>query len=108
MTKGSDGNATKIFPDRIENVLPQHPAIDLCCVIGVQDEVRINYPKAYVVLNSDFSGSEAMTQEIQAFCRDKLPGYMIPDEIEYCLDLPRTSRGKIDYRALEERAAKEE
>ena len=108
MTKGSDGNATKIFPDRIEKVLPQHPAIDLCCVIGVQDEVRINYPKAYVVLNSDFSGSEAMTQEIQAFCRDKLPGYMIPDEIEYCLDLPRTSRGKIDYRALEERAAKEE
>ncbi len=108
MTKGSDGNITKIFPDRIEKVLPQHPAIDLCCVIGVQDEVRINYPKAYVVLNSDFSGSEAMTQEIQAFCRDKLPGYMIPDEIEYCLDLPRTSRGKIDYRALEERAAKEE
>lgn len=106
MTKGNDGNITKIFPDRIEKVLFQHPAVELCCVIGVKDEIRINYPKAFVVLGDGYSGSESLTKEIQAFCKDKLPGYMIPDEIEYRAELPRTSRGKIDYRALEEQAIK--
>lgn len=101
MTKGDDGNVTKMFPDRIEKVLSQHLAVDLCCVIGVKDEVRIHYPKAFVVLNDGYTAGDELTKEICEFCKDKLPGYMIPDEIEYRAELPRTSRGKIDYRALE-------
>ena len=34
-------------------------------------------------------------------CEQNLPEYMIPDEIEFVDDMPRTPRGKIDYRALE-------
>ncbi|MBR4762381.1 MAG: acyl--CoA ligase, partial [Clostridia bacterium] len=104
MTKGDDGNVTKLFPDRIENVLSEHPAISLCCVVGIKDDVRIHYPKAFVVLYGGYSANNKLTEEIRAFCKDKLPGYMIPDEIEYLPDLPRTSRGKIDYRALEKQA----
>ena len=40
--------------------------------------------------------------EILDICRKNLPEYMIPDEIEFLNELPRTARGKIDYRALEE------
>ena len=29
---------------------------------------------------------------------------MVPESIEYCVEFPRTPRGKIDYRALEEMA----
>lgn len=104
LTKGADGNITKMFPDRIEKELSKHPAVGLCCVVGVDDEVRIHYPKAFVVLNDGYNGSDELTNDICAFCKDKLPGYMIPDEIEYLSDLPRTSRGKIDYRALEKQA----
>ena len=104
MTKGDDGNVTKMFPDRIEKELSKHPAVSLCCVVGVDDEVRIHYPKAFVVLNDGYNGSDELTNDIRAFCKDKLPGYMIPDKIEYLSDLPRTPRGKIDYRALENRA----
>lgn len=104
MTKGDDGNVTKLFPDRIEKELSKHPAVGLCCVVGVDDEVRIHYPKAFVVLNDGYNGSDELTNDIRAFCKDKLPGYMIPDEIEYLSDLPRTPRGKIDYRALEKQA----
>lgn len=103
LTKGADGNITKIFPDRIEKVLAQHPAINLCCAVGIKDDIRIHYPKAYVVLNNGHTASENLTKEIRTFCKNKLPGYMIPDEIEYLSDLPRTSRGKIDYRTLEKR-----
>ncbi|MBQ3889566.1 MAG: acyl--CoA ligase, partial [Clostridia bacterium] len=104
VTKGPDGIATKMFPDRIEKALYGHPAVSLCCVVGVKDEVRVHYPKAYVVLHDGYTGSETLTAELRDFCKDKLPGYMIPDEIEYLPDLPRTPRGKIDYRELETRS----
>lgn len=101
MTKGKDGNITKIFPDRIEKTICQHPAIELCCVIGIPDEERINYPKAFVVTKVGVTGDDTLTEGLLRLCQDKLPGYMVPDEIEYRDDLPRTPRGKIDYRELE-------
>ena len=106
MTKGLDGQVTKMFPDRIEKALYAHQAVELCCVIGVPDEDRINYPKAFVVLKADYAESESLTQEIISVCQENLPGYMVPNEIEYHSSLPRTERGKIDYRALEEMAQK--
>ena len=101
MTKGKDGVVTKLFPDRIEKAVLKHPAVGLCCVIGVADEVRIHYAKAVVVLNSGYEESEEMTREIIEKCKNELPDYMIPDVVEYRKDLPRTVRGKVDYRALE-------
>ena len=53
MTKGKDGVITKLFPDRIEKVVNTHEAVSLSCVISVPDEVRVNYPKAFVELNRD-------------------------------------------------------
>lgn len=104
MTRGNDGQVTKMFPDRIEKALLEHPAVRLCCVVGMEDERRIHYPKAFVVLNSGYDAGDFTTESILAACREKLPGYMVPDVIEYRSDLPRTSRGKVDYRALEEEA----
>ena len=104
MAKGNDGQVTKMFPDRIEKSVLEHPAVGLCCVIGVADEKRIHYPKAVIVLNSGYEKSDATTAEILAVCKEKLPDYMVPEIIEYRDDLPRTSRGKVDYRALEQQA----
>lgn len=105
MTKGKDGIATKIFPDRIEKVVMEHPAVELCCVIGVRDEFRINYPKVVVVLTNGHSESQLLAEEILTLCHEKLPEYMVPEEIEYRSDLPRTDRGKIDYRVIEKMEA---
>lgn len=107
MTKGNDGQVTKMFPDRIEKAILEHPAVGLCCIIGVEDEKRIHYPKAVVVLNSGYEKSNSLTDEILTVCKEKLPDYMVPEIIEYRDDLPRTSRGKVDYRALEQEADKE-
>ncbi len=101
MTKGNDGQVTKLFPDRIEKAIYSDPAVDLCCVVGMPHETRINYPKAFVVLKDGIPQSEETKQSILNSCKSALPEYMIPDEIVFRTDLPRTSRGKVDYRALE-------
>ena len=74
--------------------------MELCCVIGVPDEERINYPEAHIVLKSEFQSDKAI-DEILEICRQNLPGYMVPEEIVIEKELPRTSRGKVDYRVLE-------
>lgn len=104
MTKGKDQQVTKLFPDRIEKVINSHPAVDLCCVVGMPDETRIYYAKAVIELNSGYNPNDKLKAEIRDYCKNKLPEYQIPDVIEFTDVLPRTERGKIDYRALEEMA----
>ena len=101
MTKGTDGVVTKMFPDRIEKAILEHPSVSLCCVIGIPDEKRIHYAKAVVVLNDGYSANDQLTQSILSNCQAILPDYMLPEVVEYRKDLPRTERGKVDYRALE-------
>ncbi|MCR5151285.1 MAG: acyl--CoA ligase [Clostridiales bacterium] len=100
ITRDKNKQATKMFPDRIEKAVCSHPAVDLCCVIGVPDEERVNYPGAFVVLK-DKGESISVKDEILEICKNSLPEYMVPAEIVFLDDLPRTKAGKIDYRALE-------
>ena len=104
MTIGKDKNPTKMFPERIEKVMMQHPAVALCCVIGIPDAARMNYPRAYVILNENYQESQELTDSLLLHCQDKLPEYMIPEEILYRSEFPRTARDKVDYRALEKEA----
>ena len=97
ITRDKNNQATKMFPDRIEKVVYSHPLVELCCVIGVPDEERVNYPKAFIVLKE----KKDISKEIIKICEDNLPEYMVPVEIEFVDDMPRTPAGKIDYRALE-------
>lgn len=89
-----------MFPDRIEKVIIEHPAVELCCVVGTPDTQRVNIPVAYVVLKHDCRQAE-LSEEITDWCRERLPDYMVPERIIYQNELPRTERGKVDYRALE-------
>ncbi|MBO6155169.1 MAG: hypothetical protein J6O60_06985 [Lachnospiraceae bacterium] len=40
--------------------------------------------------------------KIIRYCKKELPDYMVPVEMEFIIEIPRTSRGKVDYRVLEE------
>ena len=104
MTKGTDQQPTKLFPDRIEKVLNTHSAVELSCVIGIPDADRINYPKAIIELKDKANNvnKKNIREELMSICRKNLPGYMVPDEIEFIDIMPRTPRGKVDYRTLEE------
>ncbi len=42
-----------------------------------------------------------ISDEIIELCKNNLPEYMVPIEVELVDDMLRTPAGKIDYRALE-------
>lgn len=104
ITRGKDGISAKMYPDRIEKAVCTHPAVDLCCAVGVPDPVRNLIPKVYVVVKEGTEADDTLTSELVDICKDCLPEYMVPEYIEYLAELPRTDRGKVDYRALEEMA----
>ena len=104
ITRGKDGISAKMFPDRIENAVCTHPSVEQSCAIGFPDAVRNLIPVVFVILKNGSAPSDQLTNEIIATCKEMLPEYMVPEKVEYCADFPRTTRGKIDYRALEEMA----
>ncbi|GEM_PF-6320416 len=55
-------------------------------------------PEKYVEQSNEVKNS------IISACKKLLPDYMVPVVIEFRKDLPRTPRGKVDYRALEKEA----
>lgn len=81
----------------IETALYAHPAVKEAAVVAVPDERIGARLMAYVVPgNSTLTSSELMK-----FCSERVLKYMVPERIEMCSELPKTSTGKIDKTTLE-------
>ena len=77
----------------VEAVLYRHPAIREAAVLPVPDELLGSRLRA--VVTADGAGN--LTREnVLDHCRRWLPGYMVPDIVEFREALPRTSTGKVD------------
>jgi 2-aminobenzoate-CoA ligase len=70
----------RIGPEEIEEALARHPAVVDAGVIGVDDPVRGQNTRAYVVLKPGTAVSEALRAELIEFCRDKIAVYKLPRE----------------------------
>lgn len=97
----------KIFPTLIENTVSGHAAVNACCAVGVRDTnfSQGKLPIVYVSLKSEFFGKEdAAKKELYELCRKELPEYEQPIDFIFEKELPLTTIGKVDYRALEQQA----
>ena len=81
----------------IETALYAHAGVKEAAVVAVPDERIGARLIGYVV-----PGEGALTQsELMKFCSERVPRYMVPERIELCGKLPKTSTGKIDKTTLE-------
>ena len=83
----------------VEAALYAHPAIREAVVLPVPDEILGNRLRAVISANGP-GGVTLTRQEVLEHCLRRLPGYMVPDVVEFCEALPRTSTGKVDRAQL--------
>lgn len=85
----------------IEAALAGHPAILEVGVVAVSNSDQGVLITAF--LGTGSSGSLSLL-EVKAHCAAALPPYMVPDRVLFVVAVPRGTRGKIDYSALEKLA----
>ena len=85
----------RVGPYEVENVLMEHPAVVECSVVGVQDPLRGQAIKAFVVLGSGFQPSLELEREIRDACNKKLAEYKWIRLVEFVQEMPKTISGKI-------------
>lgn len=98
-------NGHKVFPAHIENVLGQHPAVESCAAVGVDDLEHAQGMKAVALVDLKDSGisdaeKDQIRNELEQLCHDEIEESSRPSEICFLQDMPRTSIGKIDYKKL--------
>jgi acetyl-CoA synthetase len=93
----------RIGPFEVESALIEHPAVQEAAVVGAPDRIRGLIVKAFVVLNKDYTPSEALVKEIKSFVKRTTAPYKYPRAIEFVTELPKTHSGKIRRAELREK-----
>jgi amino acid adenylation domain-containing protein len=81
----------------VEATLYRHPAVREAAVLPVPDELLGSRLRAVVTADG---GSNLTRESVLDHCRRWLPGYMVPDIVEFREQMPRTSTGKVDRAGL--------
>jgi amino acid adenylation domain-containing protein len=81
----------------VESALYRHPAVAEAAVLPVPDELLGSRLRAVITADP----AAGLTREgVLEHCRRWLPGYMVPEVVDFREALPRTSTGKVDRAGL--------
>jgi acetyl-CoA synthetase/medium-chain acyl-CoA synthetase len=94
----------RIGPFEVESALVEHPAVVEAAAVAAPDPVRGAIVQAYVVLQKDVAGSDALVAELQAHVKQVTAPYKYPRKIVFVEELPKTVSGKIRRIELRGRA----
>jgi benzoate-CoA ligase family protein len=84
-----------VSPVEVESTLIGHSAVLECAVIGQADQSDLIKPKAFVTLQEGYAPSDALAQELIAYCAEQMAAYKRPRWVEFVAELPKTATGKI-------------
>jgi acyl-CoA synthetase (AMP-forming)/AMP-acid ligase II len=85
-----------VYCAEVEAALRSHAAVALAAVIGIPDALWGEAVHAVVVLRAGTQySSERMTDELRAWCRQRLAGYKCPRGITFANELPMSAAGKV-------------
>ena len=91
-----------IYPAQLENILDAHPLVQMSCIIGVPDSLKMQKVKAFIKLAPEAKADEATKALLMDYCREHIAKYALPYDIAFREELPKTLVGKVAYRVLEE------
>jgi fatty-acyl-CoA synthase len=92
--------AENVFPQEVEEVLAEHPAVAEAACVGVPDEEFGQRLRAFVALRD---GARAEEDELKHHVRENLARYKVPREVLFVDELPRNPTGKVLKRELAQR-----
>jgi long-chain acyl-CoA synthetase len=85
----------KIFPDEVESVLNQHPAVKESLVYATAHAEYGELPCADIVLSGETDAADLDTTGIRRFCYQHLASYKVPKDFRQVLRLDKTASGKL-------------
>ena len=86
-----------VYPDEVDRALMGHPDVLEAATIGVPDERRGETVKSFIVLKP---GAKVTSEDLVAYCRERLAAYKIPRLVEFRDSLPKSTVLKILRREL--------
>jgi fatty-acyl-CoA synthase len=81
----------------LENALMGHPAVFEAAVVAIPDERWVERPLACVVLAE---GRSATAEELAGFLAGRVAKWWVPQHWAFVAEVPKTSVGKFDKKAL--------
>ncbi|HZJ26729.1 MAG TPA: AMP-binding protein [Acidimicrobiia bacterium] len=81
-----------IYATDVEAVIIEHPAVREVAVVGVAHKVLGEDVGAFVVLSP---GTALTSEDLMAFCEDRLADYKRPRQVSFVDELPRNATGKV-------------
>src|SRR4051812_30325592 len=88
-----------VSPTDVEAALVSHKAV-LEAAVTPRDDAGLLRPQAHVVLTQGEEGSPELAEELRQHVRAKLAGFMVPKQIHFVAELPKTATGKIQRYVL--------
>lgn len=89
----------KVWPTEVEAMMHEHPGVAEVCITACPDPRRGESVLAWVVARGTLEADDLI-----GWCREKMSAYKVPHEIRFLDALPRSPSGKVEWRALQERA----
>jgi len=86
----------RLSTGQMEEVLASHPAVAECAVIGVNDDLKGQVPRGFVVLKAGISAEpDVLSAELVRLVRDRIGPVAALRRVDVVAALPKTRSGKI-------------
>lgn len=90
-----------VFPEDVEALMLNHPAVAQSAAVGVADENRGETVKLFVVLKPEYQG-KLSEQDLIKWTKENMAAYKYPRYVEFRDSLPATGAGKVLRRLLKD------
>jgi len=92
-----NSSAEQISPKEVENIIQNLDGVAEVAVVGVPDEILGQVVKAFIV---PLNGTVLAEKQVLRYCATNMETFMVPKYVQFVHELPKTSKGKVDKKAL--------